>query len=99
MTTWRTDVLGAGFEWSDIPLGRDSEGELVATLVRSLPSKLSRWDRLRGRERQLEHVDGSAEGLVYSGFLFYAASTTRFSIAVANSIGVSLPSARCLRLR
>lgn len=34
---WIPDVLGAPFEQRTLPLGDDAEGELVATLVRSLP--------------------------------------------------------------
>jgi alpha-beta hydrolase superfamily lysophospholipase len=35
---WIPDVLGAPFEQRTLPLGEDAEGELVATLVRSLPA-------------------------------------------------------------
>lgn len=34
---WRPDVLGHDFEQTTLDLGRDSEGEVVATLVRYLP--------------------------------------------------------------
>lgn len=34
---WIPDVLGAPFEQRTLPLGDDAEGEVVATLVRSLP--------------------------------------------------------------
>ncbi|SFS08766.1 Lysophospholipase, alpha-beta hydrolase superfamily [Agrococcus baldri] len=34
---WTPDLLGAPFEQRTLPLGEDAEGELVATLVRSLP--------------------------------------------------------------
>ena len=61
MAVWREDVLGAGFECTDLDLGADSEGPLVATLVRSLPAvrgTVTRiLDRIRGRERLLESVD------------------------------------------
>lgn len=40
MSEWRPDVLGAGFECTDIDLGEDDEGAVVATLVRSLPTPL-----------------------------------------------------------
>ena len=43
---WRPDVLGEGFECTDIDLGEDTEGPLVATLVRSLPAERSLWQRL-----------------------------------------------------
>lgn len=47
----------------------------------------------------LAHSDvfGSAEVLVESGV--YAARSTALFIMVSNSMGVSLPSRRCLRLR
>ena len=35
---WHTDVLGAPFEQKTLPLGRDEEGAIFATLVRSLPA-------------------------------------------------------------
>ncbi|MET0735428.1 MAG: alpha/beta hydrolase [Microbacterium sp.] len=35
---WVTDVLGAPFERLTLPLGTDDEGEVVATLVRLLPT-------------------------------------------------------------
>ncbi|WP_261165732.1 alpha/beta hydrolase [Microbacterium sp. Marseille-Q6965] len=44
---WRPDVLGAGFEQRTLPLGTDSEGEVVATLVRHLPRGLRRAGELR----------------------------------------------------
>ena len=59
MTTdadWRPDVLGSGFEQLTLPLGEDSEGEVVATLVRHLPAE-SLWDRLLGDRRPLADVD------------------------------------------
>lgn len=54
---WREDVLGEGFECRDLDLGEDAEGPLVATLVRSLPTRRSWWDRLLDRKRLLEDVD------------------------------------------
>ncbi len=57
MTQWRSDVLGDEFECTDIDLGEDSEGPLVATLVRALPTPLGFWDRTLGRVRDLEHLD------------------------------------------
>ncbi len=59
MTTdadWRPDVLGAGFEQLTLPLGSDDEGEIVATLVRHLPT-LSLAKRLFGDPRPLADVD------------------------------------------
>ncbi len=57
MEGWVEDVLGAGFEQFTIDLGRDDEGELVATLVRALPQPRTAWQRVMGRTRQLEDVD------------------------------------------
>lgn len=57
MTVWRDDILGAGFECTDLDLGSDDEGPLVATLVRSLPARKSFVDRLLWRQRLLENVD------------------------------------------
>lgn len=37
MAQWAPDVLGESFEQRTLPLGHDSEGEVVATLVRRLP--------------------------------------------------------------
>ncbi len=69
---WVPDVLGNGFECATLDLGPDDEliraegdGEaesaerpdLVATLVRSLPRPLGRWERLTRRRREFEHVD------------------------------------------
>lgn len=42
-TGWRQDVLGPDFRATDLPLGPDAEGEVVATLVRYVP---------RGSERE-----------------------------------------------
>ena len=59
MTTdrgWRPDVLGAGFEQLTLPLGSDDEGEVVATLVRHMPTE-SIAERLFGDRRALADVD------------------------------------------
>lgn len=48
---WGPDILGAGFERLTLPLGSDDEGEVVATLVRSLPDPLV---RLGGRLRDTD---------------------------------------------
>ena len=40
--SWHPDVLGEPYEQQTLPLGRDGEGELVATLVRRMPSALRR---------------------------------------------------------
>ncbi|GAA2176311.1 alpha/beta hydrolase [Agrococcus versicolor] len=50
---WREDVLGDGFQQRTLPLGTDDEGDVVATLVRALPSRRRIWQR----ERDLEDVD------------------------------------------
>lgn len=57
MTQWRSDVLGDEFECCDIDLGEDSEGPLVATLVRALPTPLGFWSRTLGKSRDLENCD------------------------------------------
>ncbi|QCR20501.1 alpha/beta hydrolase [Agrococcus sp. SGAir0287] len=50
---WREDVLGDGFHQRTLPLRPDDEGEVVATLVRALPSRRRLWHP----ERALEDVD------------------------------------------
>ncbi len=37
MGEWHPDILGEGFEQQTLPLGTDTEGEVVATLVRARP--------------------------------------------------------------
>lgn len=54
MTVWREDILGDGFECTDIELGQDSEGPLVATLVRSQPRPLSWLKKMFHGKRRLE---------------------------------------------
>lgn len=54
MAEWVRDVLGDEFEQFTLPLGTDSEGEVVATLVRALPAErapLTRWERMLRRLR------------------------------------------------
>lgn len=41
MTVWRNDFLGAGYQAHDLKLGSDSEGEVIATLVRAPAPNLS----------------------------------------------------------
>lgn len=48
---WVVDILGAPFEQLTLPLGDDQEGEVVATLVRSIPHPLA------ARARSLAGVD------------------------------------------
>src|SRR5690606_16120796 len=54
MTVWREDVLGAGFECTDLDLGSDSEGPLVATLVRARPAERSWRTKMFHGKRLLE---------------------------------------------
>lgn len=62
MSDWRPDVLGDEFEQVTLPLGRDDEGELVATLVRAMPAvptpAPTGWKRLLRRVRG-EPVDAA----------------------------------------
>lgn len=57
MTTWRPDVLGDGYENLTLPLGTDDEGEVVATLVRSLPTPRTWWQRLTREPLPFSNVD------------------------------------------
>ena len=57
MTVWRQDVLGAGFECTDLDLGTDVEGPLVATLVRALPRRPGVLARMFHGKRPLEDID------------------------------------------
>ena len=58
---WRPDILGDEFECTDIDLGADAEGPLVATLVRALPEPRNWWQRLLRsaplNQPDLSHVD------------------------------------------
>ncbi|HCS61986.1 MAG TPA: alpha/beta hydrolase [Microbacterium sp.] len=54
MAEWVRDVLGDEFEQLRLPLGTDAEGEVVATLVRALPTVRAvptRWERMLRRLR------------------------------------------------
>jgi alpha-beta hydrolase superfamily lysophospholipase len=53
---WVADVLGDEFEQLTLPLGEDSEGEIVATLVRALPDAAPWW-HLGAEWRPLADVD------------------------------------------
>lgn len=57
MTVWRPDVLGDEFECTDIDLGADEEGPLVATLVRALPSRKRLRISALNKSRLLEDVE------------------------------------------
>lgn len=53
---WMPDVLGDEFEQLTLPLGKDDEGEVVATLVRALPAEQQWWQQLKGGP-ELDDVD------------------------------------------
>lgn len=57
MIDWRPDVLGTGFEYTDLPLATDEQQPLTASLVRSLPEKLPLWQRPFAAPRLLDNVD------------------------------------------
>ncbi len=57
MADWIPDVLGDEFEQLTLELDDDTEGPVVATLVRALPAEPSWWQRLQGQRRPLEGVD------------------------------------------
>ncbi len=57
MIEWRADVLGNEFECTDLDLGEDTEGPLIATLVRALPQPRTFWEDTFGEPRLLEDVD------------------------------------------
>ena len=65
MAEWVRDVLGDEFEQLTLPLGADSEGEVVATLVRALPADAepvpSRWERLVRLLRKRAIVDAAPQ--------------------------------------
>jgi alpha-beta hydrolase superfamily lysophospholipase len=49
--TWTPDFLGSDFEQATLDLGRDDEGDVVATLVRHTPAPAASTRRLFGRKR------------------------------------------------
>jgi len=59
---WVADILGDGFEQRTLPLEPDAEGEVVATLVRSLPEPAAWWwmgaDRRRLADVDVLYVHG-----------------------------------------
>ncbi len=57
MWDWKPDTLGTPFEQTTLPLGEDNEGEVVATLVRSLAAPATWWRTLSGDQRALTDVD------------------------------------------
>lgn len=64
MAHWTRDVLGEEFEQLTLPLGSDAEGEVVATLVRALPTQRPAptwWERMRRRMRGEPAVDPAPE--------------------------------------
>ncbi|PNW10316.1 alpha/beta hydrolase [Microbacterium testaceum] len=70
MGEWHPDILGDGFEQQTLPLGSDTEGEVVATLVRSRPHPGA---RLFGelRETDVLYVHGWSD-------YFFQADLARF---------------------
>ncbi|GAB2913384.1 alpha/beta hydrolase [Rhodococcus aerolatus] len=67
MTAWEPDVLGPDYERLTLPLGTDpdGEGEVVATLVRHVPSTTS--DALRAGTGALLHVHGYTDYFFQTG--------------------------------
>lgn len=57
MAEWIPDVLGDEFEQLTLDLGDDTEGPVVATLIRALPAEVTWWERLQGQRRPLDDVD------------------------------------------
>lgn len=57
MAEWIPDVLGDEFEQLTLELDEDTEGPVVATLVRALPARESWWDRVQGPRPPLDGVD------------------------------------------
>ncbi|HUH53276.1 MAG TPA: alpha/beta hydrolase [Microbacteriaceae bacterium] len=57
MSGWNQDILGDNFFAKTIHLGVDEEGPIETTVVRSLPQKLSRWQRATGKKRKFENLD------------------------------------------
>ena len=51
MAEWMPDVLGDEFEQLTLDLGEDTEGPVVATLVRALPAPVTWWERVQGRRQ------------------------------------------------
>lgn len=54
---WKPDILGVPFEQATLALGEDHEGEVVATLVRSLAAPATWWRTLSGDRRSLTDID------------------------------------------
>lgn len=79
MTSWVPDVLGDEFEQRTLPLGNDSEGDVVATLVRALPvvpQPQSWWQRMTARlglgDQPVTHDDlGDVDVLYVHGWSDY----------------------------
>ena len=57
MWDWKPDILGAPFEQTTLTLGEDNEGDVVATVVRSLAAPSTWWRTLSGDQRRLTDVD------------------------------------------
>lgn len=67
---WVPDVLGSPFEQRTLPLGVDDEGEVVATVVRSIPNW---WESVKGPLRDVDvlYVHGWSD-------YFFQAELARF---------------------
>ncbi|MGN7188432.1 alpha/beta hydrolase [Microbacterium enclense] len=86
MGEWDSDILGDGFEQLTLPLGKDAEGEVVATLVRAHPHPGARlFGELRDTDVLYVHgwsdyffqVD-LARFFTDRGALFYALDLRRY---------------------
>lgn len=85
---WGDDVLGAGYQAMTLPLGDDSEGEVVATLVRTDPGSGFRARRRKRKKRfTLLYLHGrndyffnteAAELLEQMGAAFYALDLRKY---------------------
>ncbi|MEX0153217.1 alpha/beta hydrolase [Microbacterium sp. LMI1-1-1.1] len=90
MGEWRPDVLGEGFEQQTLPLGRDPEGEVCATLVRSRPHPGA---RLFGELRDVDvlYVHGWSDYFFQTGLAgFFTERGARFYALDLRKYGRSL---------
>lgn len=88
--SWHPDVLGEPYEQQTLPLGRDGEGELVATLVRRMPSALR---RLFGPLRDVDvlYVHGWSDYFFQTGLAeFWTSRGARFHALDLRKYGRSL---------
>ncbi|WP_425837897.1 alpha/beta hydrolase [Microbacterium sp. PA5] len=87
---WVPDVLGEPFRQRTLPLGSDAEGEIVATLVRSLPSG---WEALTGPLRDVDvlYVHGWSDYFFQTGLArFWNERGARFYALDLRKYGRSL---------